>query len=143
MGIPPIPLQSPQPQAGPSGSQPRRSGRERRPAICPDNVYGSQNPIQSEQMSSQSFENLMEGVPAPAQVPSSRPDTPPGKGKGKRHADYLVSNMVAKGGADLIKFLLSAAVSSAPAKGKIPEVSKVREWHYRALMHLPKAMQEE
>jgi hypothetical protein len=32
--------------------------------------------------------------------------------------------MVLEGGADLIKFLLSAAVSSAPAKGKIPEVTK-------------------
>jgi hypothetical protein len=31
----------------------------------------------------------------------------------------------------------------APAKGKIPEVSKVCEWHYRDLMHLPKATQEE
>jgi hypothetical protein len=49
MDIPPI---SPQPQEEPSGSQPRRSGHERRPAIYPDNVYGSQNTTQSEQMSS-------------------------------------------------------------------------------------------
>jgi Reverse transcriptase (RNA-dependent DNA polymerase) len=51
--------------------------------------------------------------------------------------------MAQDGGAGLINFLLSAAVSSADAKGKIPEVSKVCEWHYRDLMHLPKAMQEE
>jgi Reverse transcriptase (RNA-dependent DNA polymerase) len=51
--------------------------------------------------------------------------------------------MVQEGGADLIKFLLSTAVSSADAKGKIPDVSKVHEWHFRDLMHLPKAVQEE
>jgi hypothetical protein len=45
--------------------------------------------------------------------------------------------------ADLIKFLLSAAVSSAYAKEKIPDVTKVCEWHFRDLMHLPKAAQEE
>ena len=47
------------------------------------------------------------------------------------------------GGAKLINFLLSAAVSSADAKGKIPDVSKVHEWHFRDLMCLPKAVQEE
>jgi hypothetical protein len=46
-------------------------------------------------------------------------------------------------GAGLIKFLLRAAVSSADAKEKIFKVSKVREWHYRDLMCLPKATQEE
>jgi hypothetical protein len=51
--------------------------------------------------------------------------------------------MVQEGGAGLINFLLRAAVLSADAKGKIPEVSKVCEWHYRDLMRLPKAMQEE
>jgi Reverse transcriptase (RNA-dependent DNA polymerase) len=51
--------------------------------------------------------------------------------------------MVQEGGADLIKSLLSAAVSSAPAKGKIPDVTKVCEWHFRDLMCLPKAAQEE
>jgi hypothetical protein len=51
--------------------------------------------------------------------------------------------MVQEGGVSLTNFLLSAAVSSAPAKGKILEVSKVHEWHFRDLMHLPKAAQEE
>jgi Reverse transcriptase (RNA-dependent DNA polymerase) len=51
--------------------------------------------------------------------------------------------MFQDGGAKLINFLLRAAGSSASAKGKIPEVSKVCEWHYRDLMHLSKAMQEE
>jgi hypothetical protein len=50
--------------------------------------------------------------------------------------------MVQEGGADLINFLLSAAVSSAPAREKIPNVTKVREWHFKDLMHLPKAAQE-
>ena len=51
--------------------------------------------------------------------------------------------MVQEGGADLIKFLLRTAVLSTDAKGKIPDVSKVKEWHFRDLMHLPKAAQEE
>jgi hypothetical protein len=53
------------------------------------------------------------------------------------------AQMFQDGGAKLINFLLREAVSSADAKGKIPEVSKVCEWHYRSLMHLPKATQEE
>ena len=44
--VPPSP--SPEPQEEPSGLPPRCSSHVRRPAICPDNVYGSQNPIQSE-----------------------------------------------------------------------------------------------
>ena len=52
--------------------------------------------------------------------------------------------MAQDGGAKLINFLLSAAVSSTvPVKGKIPKVSKVREWQYRDLMCLPTAVQEE
>jgi Reverse transcriptase (RNA-dependent DNA polymerase) len=51
--------------------------------------------------------------------------------------------MAQDGGAGLINFLLRAAVSSAVTKGKIPEVSKVCEWHFRDLMRLPKATQEE
>ena len=40
-----------QPQGGPSGSQPRRSSHTRQPVVRPDNIYGNQNPIESEQMS--------------------------------------------------------------------------------------------
>jgi hypothetical protein len=116
MGIPPIPIRS-QPQEGLSGLQPRHSGHDRRPVNHPDNVYGSRNPTQSEQVGDQEFEELIEGVPA-----QSDPPLDP-KGKGKEHADYLVK-MIHEGGADLIKFLLSAAVSSADAKGKIPDVTK-------------------
>jgi Reverse transcriptase (RNA-dependent DNA polymerase) len=68
--------------------------------------------------------------PSPSGTPSK-----PSKSAG-------LTKMVQDGGAGLINFLLRAAVSSADAKGKIPEVSKVREWHFRDLMHWPKAMQE-
>jgi hypothetical protein len=43
------------PQEGPSGSQPRRSGCARQPAVHPNNIYGNQNPIESERMSNQGF----------------------------------------------------------------------------------------
>jgi hypothetical protein len=139
--LPYVPDPPLQPQEGPLGSQPRCSGCERRPVVRPDNVYESQNPTQSEQMSNREFRKIIDDVPAPSGS-GNRPDSPSHKGKGKECADYLVK-VVQKGGAGLIKFLLSAAVSSTLAKGKIPDVTKVREWHFRDLMHLPKAAQEE
>ena len=138
-----IPLQPPQLQEEPSGSQPRHSNHVRQPVVHPDNVYGSRNPTQSEQMSSKEIRDMIEGVPATSEAPGNRPKSPPNKGKGKQHADYLVHNKVQEGGANLIKFLLRAAVSSADAKGEIPNVTRVREWHFRDLMRLPKALQEE
>jgi hypothetical protein len=141
--IPYVPNLPPQPQEGLSCSLPRCSGRDRRPVNHPDNVYESWNPTQSKQVGDQEFEELIEGVPAPSEDSCNGSSNPPldPKGKGKERANYLVK-MVQEGGADLIKFLLSAAVSSAPAKGEIPDVTKVHEWHFRDLMHLPKAAQE-
>jgi hypothetical protein len=142
--IPYVPNLLPQPQEESSGSQHRHFSHDRRPVNCPDNVYGSQNPTQSEQVGDREFEELIEGVPAPSEDSGNGSSNSPldPKGKGKEHADYLVK-MVQEEGADLIDFLLSAAVSSASAKEKIPDVTKVREWHFRDLMHLPKAAQEE
>jgi Reverse transcriptase (RNA-dependent DNA polymerase) len=103
-------------------------------------VYESQNLTQYEQISNREFREIIDDVPAPSGS-GNRPNSPPHEGKGKKHADYLVK-MVQEGGAGLTNSLLSAAVSSAPAKEKIPKVSKVHKWHFRDLMHLPKAMQE-
>jgi hypothetical protein len=114
--LPYVPDPQPQPQEGLSGSQPRRSGCERRPVVHPDNVYGSQNPTQSEQMSNREFKEIIDDVPEPSGS-GNRPDSPPNEGKGKKRADYLVK-IVQEGGAGLIKYLLSAAVSSADAKKK-------------------------
>jgi hypothetical protein len=136
--VPNLPLQ---PQEGLPGSQPRCSGHEERPVIRPDNVYGSQNPTQSEQMSNREFREIIDDVPAPSGS-GNRLDSPPHEGKGKKCADYLVK-IVQEGGAGLIDFLLRAAVSSTDAKEKIPKVFKVCEWHFRDLMRLPKAAQEE
>jgi hypothetical protein len=69
-------------------------------------------------------------------------DVPVSSGPLPSHSATDITKMSQEGGAGLINFLLSAAVSSAPGKGKIPKVSKVCEWHFRDLMHLPKAMQE-
>jgi hypothetical protein len=125
-----------QPQEGPSGSQPRRSGRVRQPVVRPDNIYGNQNPIESERMSNQGFQRLTEGVPAPSGS-GNRPKSPPYEGKGKKCADYL-ARIVQEGGAGLINFLLSAAIKPTDgAGGKLPDVRNVREWHYRDLNALP------
>jgi hypothetical protein len=119
-----------QPQEGLSGSQPRRSGRARQPVVHPDNIYGNQNPIESEQMSNQGFQRLMEGVPAPSGS-GNRPKSPPYEGKGKKRADYL-ARIVQEGGAGLINFLLSATVKPTDGAGvKLPDVCNVHEWHYR------------
>jgi hypothetical protein len=123
--IPYVPNLPSQPQEGLSGLQPRRSGCERRPVVHPDNVYGSQNPTQSEQMSNREFRKIIDDVPAPSGS-GNRPNSLPHEGKGKKCADYLVK-MVQEGGASLTKFLLSAAVSSASAKEIIPDVTKVCE----------------
>jgi hypothetical protein len=88
-----VPQIPPQPQEEPSGSQPRRSGHERRPVVCPDNVYGSRNPTQSEQMSNREFREIIYDVPA-LSGSGNRPDSPPHEGKGKKRADYLVNHMV-------------------------------------------------
>jgi hypothetical protein len=121
--LPYIPDPQPQPQEGLSGSQSKCSSRERRPVVHPDNVYGSRNPTQSEQMSNREFRKIIDDVPEPSGS-GNRPDSPLHEGKGKEHVDYLVK-IVQEGGASLIKFLLRATVSSTDAKGKIPKVSKV------------------
>jgi hypothetical protein len=123
--LPYVPDPPPQPQEGPSGSQPRCSGCERRPVVCPNNVYRSWNPTQSEQMSDREFREIIDDVPLPSGS-GNRPDSPPHEGKGKERANYLVK-IVQEGGASLIKFLLRAAVSLTDAKWKIPEVSKICE----------------
>jgi hypothetical protein len=110
MELPYVPDPPLQPQEGPLGSQPRCSGCERRPVVHPDNVYGSRNPTQSEQMSNREFREIIDDVPAPSGS-SNRLDSLIHEGKGKKCADYLVK-MVQEGGAGLTKFLLSAAVSS-------------------------------
>jgi Reverse transcriptase (RNA-dependent DNA polymerase) len=131
-----------QPQEGPSGLQPRCSSCARQPVVCPDNIYGNQNPIESEQMSNQGFQRLTEGIPAPSGS-SNRPKSPPYEGKGKKRANYL-ARIVQEGGADLINFLLSATVKLTDgAGGKLSDVRNVCEWHYRDLMRFSEAAQKE
>ena len=87
-------------------------------------------------MSNWEFEReTIEGVPAPSVDHVNSQLSPPDGGNMVR--------MVQEVGANLTKFILRAAVSSTDARGKTPKVSKVREWQYRDLMGLPKAVQEE
>jgi hypothetical protein len=124
------------PAPAPVGTNvPRRSGKIRQPVTIPGNVYGNQPPAHIlGQDSDDSF---------------SGPSRNPSPGPSGRATGITVSNvfptaeMFQVGGAKVINFLLSAAVSLTDAKGKIPKVSKVREWHFRDLTRLPKATQEE
>jgi hypothetical protein len=126
---PPRPL----PQPGTMNPFLRCSGRIRQPVFRPDNVYGNQPPVDILAEDDDDINSLWprDESPSPSGTPSK-----PSKSAG-------LMKMVQDGGAGLTNFLLRAAVSSADANGKIPEVSKVHEWHYRDLMHLPKATQEE
>jgi hypothetical protein len=130
----PFPTPSrPLPQPGNMNPFPRHSGRIRQPVFRPDNVYGNQPPVDilAEEDDDDASLWPRDESPSPSGTPSK-----PSKSAG-------LTKMAQDGGAGLINFLLRAAVSLADAKEKIPEVSKVREWHFRDLMHLPKAMQEE
>jgi Reverse transcriptase (RNA-dependent DNA polymerase) len=123
------------------GAPPRCSTRIRQTTSRPDNVYGNRPSVD---ILTDNDDNPFQG---PSQS-SQRPGTS-GGGSGNNQpsagpsASADLAKMAQDGGAKLINFLLRAAVSSADAKGKIPEVSKVHEWHFRDLMRLPKAAQEE
>jgi hypothetical protein len=96
----------------------RRLGRIRQPVFRPDNVYRNQPPV----------DILAENDEDPFVLPRDQSPGPSGsssKARPSKSAD--LTKMVQDGGAGLINFLLSAAVSSADAKEKIPEVSKVHE----------------
>jgi Reverse transcriptase (RNA-dependent DNA polymerase) len=126
----------PSPQQGNTNPFLRCLGRIRQPVFRPDNVYGNQPPVDilAEEDDEDDINSPFwpwDESPSPSGTPSK-----PSKSAG-------LTKMAQDGGAGLINFLLRAAVSLAPAKGKIPEVSKVHEWHFRDLMHLPKATQKE
>ena len=118
------------------GNVPRRSGRQRKPTVRPDNVYRNKPPADI------FAEDEDDPFTAPPSDPKPGPSGNP-SGEERRAPSADLTKMVQDGGAKLINFLLRAAVSSADARGKIPDVSKVREWHFRDLMRLPKATQEE
>jgi hypothetical protein len=131
-----VPIPLPPGQSPVSGNMTpflRWSRRIRQPVFRPDNVYGNQPPV----------DILAEGDDDDASLwPRDQSPSPSGTSSKPSKSAGLMK-IVQDGGAGLMNFLLSAAVSSADAKKKIPEVSKVREWHYRDLMRLPKATQEE
>ena len=94
------------------GNIPRRSGRQRQPAVRPDNVYGNRPPV----------DILADNEDDPFTTPPSdqRPG-PSGNPSGGGVCQILsvdLTKMVQDGGAKLINFLLRAAVSSLDAKGK-------------------------
>ena len=106
------------------------------PATRSDNVYGNRPPVD--------ILGDNDEDPFASRLENQRPGTSHGPGSNGLSTSPDLAKMAQDGGAQLINFLLSAAVSSTEsAKGKIPDVSKVREWQYRDLMHLPKAVQEE
>ena len=113
---------------------PRRLKRIRQPVFGPDNVYRNRPPahILRQPDTDDVFSPPRNQSPGPSRSPSGNDPS----------ASASKAKMLQDGGAKLINFLLRAAVSLTDAKGIIPDVSKVREWQYRDLMCLPKAVQE-
>ena len=101
---------------------PRHLGRIRQPVFRPDNVYGNRPPVD---ILADNNDNPFQGPSQGNQSPG-----PSGGGSGNNQpsagpsASVDLTKMVQDGGANLINFLLRAAVSSTDAKGKIPEVSE-------------------
>ena len=121
----------------PQGNTPRCSSRIRVPATRPDNFYGNRPPVDILQDNDDNFfggpqRNQSPGPSGSGTCPTNNP-----------LSAVDLAKIAQDGGAKLINLLLSAAVSSADAKEEIPNVSKVHEWHFRDLMHFPKAVQKE
>lgn len=129
---------------------PRRTTRTRVPTQRPGNVYGQRNPadilgdsrqdIPQEFLEENSDDIYMpeSGQPGPSGAQHERSDSPRDPTE-----SYEMAKMMQEGGVRLINFLLRAAVSSAEASGKIPNVKNVREWHYKDLMRLSEAARKE
>ena len=98
------------------GNVPRRSGRQRQPAVRPDNVYGNRPPVDI------LAENEDDPFTAPPSDQRPGPSGNPSSGGLHRAPSADLTKMVQDGGAKLINFLLRAAVSSTDARGKIPDV---------------------
>ena len=118
------PLAGP-PQAPGETNPPRCLGRIRQPVFRQDNVYRNRSPVD---IFSDNYDDPFIG-PRGNQSPG-----PSGSGNafGNRHnpnngpsTSADPAQMAQDGGAELINFLLRAAVSSVDAKGKIPDVSRV------------------
>ena len=55
-----------------------------------------------------------------------------------------LADMCQEGGAPFINFLLTKAISPDDERDKsLPATSRVREWHFRDILQLPKAQKEE
>ena len=111
------------------------------PATWPDNVYGDRAPADILDKDDNTFFS-----PGDDQRP----------GPSGSHAENLgvlfdmsqtgiTAKIVQERGAKLINLLLNKATvkPSSQASGELPNVCNVHKWHYRDLMHFPKATQKE
>jgi len=154
-------------ESGPSTApQPRRSGRTRRqPAPQPGDVYGGRTPLQRQQLDLRTQLPINEDTPEqssadspvapgtapiwpPPPLPSQQPDTPPTGSAGfisYQDLELILPRLAQEGGAPFINFLLAQAIPSDDERDKsLPQATaKVREWHYRDILQLPKVQKEE
>lgn len=153
---PPPMDEQPQQEAGPS--EPRRSGRERKVKMRPDNAYGeTRHPtdIYRDIESGKTWRDIIgdEGRSHQPQKWSRRqvpgPSSAPAPTSGDAH-DHplpfhdaeieLLAKLCREGGVKLADYLLMKAI---PPNGDAPSHANVREWTYRDIKRLSAAEQKE
>ena len=154
--LPPVPA----PVPGPS-TEPRRSGRLRKQATRPDNVYGKGDPVQITRdiERTRTWRNLVDdqpgssrvrssqGRPVPGSTPEQAESDPPSANDEDPHesedeVDQLVlARLAQEGGVKFLDLLLAKAIS--PDDPGSPDTSNIREWTYRDILRMPRDQQEE
>ena len=133
---------------------PRHTGQERQQHILLDNVYDPSNLIQTEVMTQEEWQKLMEGDPAPfpvvplvspaAPAESSPPESSPplsclravpATSSYPSHKSLTV--LAQEGGVGFINYLLTLAISPDDSS-LLPTISQVREWHFQDILKFPK-----
>ncbi|KAH9008639.1 hypothetical protein EDB85DRAFT_2164076 [Lactarius pseudohatsudake] len=152
---PPLP---PHPVPGPS--EPRRSGRIRKPVTHPDNVYGDRPPTtiirdiartHTWRQLTQPQQGSSQQRPRPEQMASGDNPDPADSDSSSAQSDnlhdsdevdqQLLIRLAQEGGVKFLDLLLAKAVS--PLDLESPDTSNIREWTYRDILNMPSEPQEE
>ena len=142
--LPPAQRQPPPP--------PRKSGRERKIPVRPDNVYGDKrNPVDLHREDrrralGKERQDLRQEIPLAPPVdeqmvpgPSS-PDTKDRYHDAPQDTESQLAKLAQEGGVGLINYLLAKAVADDEP---LPSQSSPREWTFRDILRMPKQLQEE
>ena len=109
--------------APPTQDAPRRSGRVRQPATRPDNVYGDRNPTETDQLTMEEWQKLM-----------NNPDSSGPSASSGYYSEAMAARLSQEGGVAFMNFLLASAVP--PHERSLPPSSNVREWQLKDISRM-------